>query len=646
MTWRIFMRNGNLLERKTWGTYIMNGTRLAKKNDLAMKVMVAFAIAKIAVLIINHKTQKGFVPLLVLFALFAVGNVVFQLINDRSELMKFTSVTAFSVLVLVSVFVSGSVMDALPIFIAMGMCIIYMDTFHIRVTCGASTLGILVETIIQIAKHGFAPSVTWVEILLLAAIFTFGILMACNITLREQETDRQEIEYHVAYQEEITENMVKVVDNGNAHIEQLQSKLDNFQAATAEVTKSVDAISTGVTDTAENMEVSTTMTQQIQDIIDNLIDVKDNTVQSTQRAIESVKSGLDIIESLKDKSDDINVANEDVTRVSEELCEKIQSAEEITQIIYQISSQTNLLALNASIEAARAGEQGRGFAVVADEIRKLADDTRSSIDSITQLLKGVTDLANHTSNLVRRSVDAVSEQAKYIEAADGSFQTIAGAVEELSGDMKQLDKLSGNLDASNNSIIDGLANQQAASEEIAANAQSSADLCETNLNELNGVIDELNEIAKIIGSLRAADLDEINQILEETTVQAANADTTDYSDYFSEDDGQVAENLAIASEEEAESEETDPTEETEPVETDSTEGVSEETSEDFGDSQAGIDEAYESWEDAEDSGENSGIEENRDEEATEEDEEISEDPETEDDTAYDEETDEEDSDQE
>lgn len=640
------MRNGNLLERKTWGTYIMNGTRLAKKNDLAMKVMVAFAIAKIVVLIINHKTQEGFVPLLVLFALFAVGNVVFQLINDRSELMKFTSVTAFSVLVLVSVFVSGSVMEALPIFIAMGMCIIYMDTFHIRVTCGVSTLGILVETIIQIAKHGFALSATWIEILLLAAIFTFGILMACNITLREQETDRQEIEYHVAYQEEITENMVKVVDNGNAHIEQLQSKLDNFQAATAEVTKSVDAISTGVTDTAENMEVSTTMTQQIQDIIDNLIDVKDNTVQSTHRAIESVKSGLDIIESLKDKSDDINVANEDVTRVSEELCEKIQSAEEITQIIYQISSQTNLLALNASIEAARAGEQGRGFAVVADEIRKLADDTRSSIDSITQLLKGVTDLANHTSDLVRRSVDAVSEQAKYIEAADGSFQTIAGAVEELSGDMKQLDKLSGNLDASNNSIIDGLANQQAASEEIAANAQSSADLCETNLNELNGVIDELNEIAKIIGSLRAADLDEINQILEETTVQAANADTTDYSDYFSEDDGQVAEDLVIASEEEAESEETDSTEETEPVETDSTEGVSEETGEDFGDSQAGIDEAYESWEDAEDSGENSGIEENRDEEAAEEDEEISEDPETEDDTAYDEETDEEDSDQE
>ena len=37
------------------------------------------------------------------------------------------------------------------------------------------------------------------------------------------------------------------------------------------------------------MEVSTSMTQQIQDIIDNLIDVKDNTVESTN-TIDSVKN--------------------------------------------------------------------------------------------------------------------------------------------------------------------------------------------------------------------------------------------------------------------------------------------------------------------------------------------------------------------
>lgn len=518
----------------------MNGSRLAKKNALTIRVMVAFAVARIIVLILNHRDQTGFIPLLVLLTLFAVGNIITYIINDRSEFTKYTTITVFAMLIVLGMLVSGSIIDALPIFVAMGMCVVYMDNIHTLVTCGVSIAGALAGTIIRIASDGFVPSMEWLEILLLAVVFTIGIVKSGGITLREQETDKQEIQYHVAYQEEITGNMVKVVDNGNAHIKQLQSKLDKFQLATEEVTRSVDAISGGVNDTVENMEHSSVMTQEIQNIIDNLIDVKDNTMASTQKAIDSIRSGLEIIDNLKSKSEDINVANKDVTRVSEELCEKIVSAEEITQIIYQISSQTNLLALNASIEAARAGEQGRGFAVVANEIRKLADDTRNSIDSITQLLRGVTELANRSSELVKRSVEAVEEQAGYIEAADSSFNAISAVVDGLHGNMEQLDTLSNSLDASNNEIIDGLANQQASSEEIAANAQSSASLCGSNLEELNSVIAELDEVAKIIGSLKNGNADEINQILDETSVGSCEEETddTDYSEYFT-DDGAV-----------------------------------------------------------------------------------------------------------
>lgn len=481
----------------------MNETRLAKKNDLSVKVMTAFAVAKVLIMILNHKRQEGLGVFLVLFCLYAVGNVVFQIMNDRSELTKYTSMTLFCLLTSICGFNSRSWIDAFPIVCVISMCVIYMDNMHTLVTCGLAILGSMIWAIMEISEVGLAAALPWVEFFLFVTILSYGIRTACDITLREQETDKQEIEYHVAYQEEINESMVKVVEEGNAHIEQLQSRLDNFQIATEEVTKSVNAISAGVTDTAENMENSTTMTQQIQDVIDNLIDVKDATVEATKRAVSSVQMGVEIIDSLKERSDEINVANQDVTRVSMDLCDKIVSAEEITQIIYQISSQTNLLALNASIEAARAGEQGRGFAVVANEIRKLADDTRNSIDSITELLRGITELANQTSTLVRQSVESVDEQSKYIEAVDDSFQAISGVVDELHNCMEQLDQLSGNLDASNNAIIDGLANQQAASEEIAANAQSSAALCETNLEELNAFIVELNEVAKIIGNLKS-----------------------------------------------------------------------------------------------------------------------------------------------
>ena len=515
----------------------MNSARQAKKNSLALKIMTLFTVVKLIVFIINHKKQEGMLPLIIIFVLYGVGNILFYIKDNSNSLFKYTAISGFATIVCINTIATHELIDILPVFVAMGMCFVYMDSLHTIITCGVSAIGTLVGTIISISDIGFAASVSWIEIFLLSIIFTLAIRMASDIINREQSTDKQEIEYHVAYQEEITANMVKVVDAGNAHIEQLQVKLDEFRNATTEVTRSVDAISRGITETADNMETSTMMTQQIQDIIDNLIDVKDHTIGSTQRAIESVETGQEIIESLKEKSWDINVANENVTTVSADLLEKILSAEEITQIIYQISTQTNLLALNASIEAARAGEQGRGFAVVADEIRKLADDTRSSIDNITELLRGITELANNTSLLIKKSVDAVEEQARYIEAADTAFNTIAEVVDELHQDMEVLDSISGNLDESNNSIIDGLANQQAASEEIAANAQSSADLCECNLDELEEVIDELNEVAKIIGSLKNGDLDEINEVLSEVKVDLGEneVDRTDYSSYF--DDG-------------------------------------------------------------------------------------------------------------
>lgn len=484
-------------------------SRNKSKNMLAFQILIIMAVAKIPQLILGNDRDDLFWVFIGMIAFYIALNIVIFMVKPESDTMKYISVIGYAILSGIIVFLQDNMAYGFSLLIPIALSIVYLDEMLIIVTGVIAGITFFVKTFILIQSGGFDNGKSWISVSIFLVLFVVAVVMAVKLINKYIEIDRQELEYHTQFQEIAAANMKKVVDNGNLHIETLQGMMDKFEDATEEVTKSVDAISMGVNDSVENMENSTNMTQQIQDVIDDLIDVKDNTLVSVDSAVAKTEVGRDIIDRLKTKSQDIAIVNQDVTKVSEELSERVSSAEEITRIIYQISSQTNLLALNASIEAARAGEQGRGFAVVADEIRNLADDTRNSIDSITEILQGVTALAARTSDLIKQSVDAVLEENKYIEQANESFSDISNVVDELHTDMKKLDELSGVLDASNNSIIDNLANQQAASEEIAANAESSAALSRSNLEELKEVIIELNEIVDILGSLRDADSDSL-----------------------------------------------------------------------------------------------------------------------------------------
>ncbi|MGN0153171.1 MAG: methyl-accepting chemotaxis protein, partial [Lachnospiraceae bacterium] len=481
-----------------------NTMRFRRKNETAIKMITVLAIVRLIITAVSHQSlasQAWMVIQIVLSVLLIAGCVAMYILISDNPLIPYIIGGSYIAVSAISIFNHNDVYNMLPLCVLLVITLLYLDTMYSAACAVLTDILLVIKIIILFATKNPDVAAAWIIALLLFVILSLCLYLTAESVVRAQETDQQEIKYHLMYQEEITQNMVEVVEKGNQHIELLQSKLDSFHDATDEVAKSVDAISQGVTETVKNMENQTDMTAQIQGIIDNLIRVKDHTLNSANEAVEATEAGGKLVEQLKEKSDAIAVTNQNVTEVAHELQDKISSAEEITQIIYQVSSQTNLLALNASIEAARAGEAGRGFSVVADEIRKLADNTKQSIDKITDLLQGVTKLADQTSELVMNSVQASEAQAEYINEVTGSFRSIAGVVDVLHNNMTSLDTLSNNLHESNNVIIDSLANQQAASEEIAANAQSSAELSECNLEDLGDVIGELNEIADIIGSL-------------------------------------------------------------------------------------------------------------------------------------------------
>ena len=86
-------------------------------------------------------------------------------------------------------------------------------------------------------------------------------------------------------------------------------------------------------------------------------------------------------------------------------------------MIAEIAAQTNLLALNATIEAARAGEAGKGFAVVASEVKQLASQTARSTSEI----------AGHIGAIRAATTDSVAS-VQHIEQTIGEINAIAGSI--------------------------------------------------------------------------------------------------------------------------------------------------------------------------------------------------------------------------
>lgn len=532
-----------------------NQVRIIRKNETALKIVIALSVIRILLDVFTRNkvaSKTAMTVQIVLCVLMIVGSIVMYNVASHCNFVRYVIVGGYIAAASISVFNHNNLYNMILFCVLICVTMVYLDERFIVLNSVIIEVILIVKTIIMFVGGKADTGQAWFSAVLLFGVMSFCLYQIAGSVMRSQQTDQQEITYHLQYQEEITENMVGVVQNGNRHIKFLQSKLNSFQGATDEVARSVDAISQGVTDTVRNMESQNDMTSQISKIIDNLLQVKDDTIESANRAVDATESGGELVGHLKEKSDAIVLANQRVAEVAHELQDKIVSAEEIIQIISQVATQTNLLALNASIEAARAGEAGRGFSVVADEIRKLADNTKQSIDKITDLLQGVTMLAGQTSDLVMHSVQASDEQASYIDQVTGSFTSISRVVDMLHNNMESLDSLSNELHESNNVIIESVHNQQAASEEIAANAHSSAELSQRNLDDLGGVIGELNQIAQIIGSLKKMEgMQEAFRKAEET--ETVEEEETSEPEDISEDEEMEsgAEEMVETDEEEA-----------------------------------------------------------------------------------------------
>ncbi|MBR0718783.1 methyl-accepting chemotaxis protein [Bradyrhizobium liaoningense] len=259
-----------------------------------------------------------------------------------------------------------------------------------------------------------------------------------------------------------------------------EERARHVEASVEQFREAIGAIMRGLTDNASVMrETAQTITRVTADANSRA----GRAASATEQASHNVTAVAGAAEELSASVEEIGrqvrqsaAAVEQTGHRTEKSITEIESLAAATQridgvlnLIQAIAEQTNLLALNATIEAARAGDAGRGFAVVAHEVKALAGQTA-------------------------KATAEISDNVGMIQA---STRNAVEAVREIGGAVREINDVT-------TAIAGAIGQQDSATREISANAQSAAQGNETLVANITSLRDAIGETDTAASSVLTA----------------------------------------------------------------------------------------------------------------------------------------------
>lgn len=317
--------------------------------------------------------------------------------------------------------------------------------------------------------------------------------------------------YAISYtlQEElkgIVTNIKHSADDLSISSEQLMGLSQDTVNSVSGLYDSVEFISRGAADQADQTSVAAIQVSNIGDQIDNISEDVASLSSSANKMAEAEQASTTIINELNTSNEEVIDSIEKIAKQIEITNTSVQEIRTAIAMIQSISDETDLLSINASIEAAHAGDAGRGFAVVAEQISKLA---AQSGNNATEIEKVINTLLEQSGLMVSYMNDVkikISEQREKLNLTIDKFSAVADGVDSSLVNIGNITNGMNELRKSRDVILDIISDLSAVSQQYAASTNGTIEAAQS-MNDAMKSLDAASEKLKAMSDDLTRELD-------------------------------------------------------------------------------------------------------------------------------------------
>ncbi len=347
--------------------------------------------------------------------------------NPSDNKIKYISLIGYFILYITAMFTTSRILVYVYMFPILSVYMLYFNLKLIVISCSV----LIVSNSLRIAYlitslNMTSPSLTTDYMIQFASVSLFSVALIMTTKLSNEFNSKkiESLKNEQEMQNKVTENLKTILDILKKNTTSISTIIEQIGTTSRDLVSDLKESENIYLLTDESIHEQTTMTQEIQSMLENTMNISTEIEHMAENTTEDINEGNVLVKKLEDSSKKLNDNSVEVFEDINGLSKKSEDIYSITEVISQIAEKTNLLSLNASIESARAGEAGKGFAVVANEIRKLANESKNSAENIEEIMKDLMNSARKTVDSSKQFQQLNHSQNEIIKQTHTIFEQI------------------------------------------------------------------------------------------------------------------------------------------------------------------------------------------------------------------------------